>query len=194
MLADALSHNTTLQTLKLQGNDIQTESTLQTIHALLKKNREAAKAKNALEHPELQTRILKKPEKEKKKKSSRRRRSGEKDGGEGRRSKESSSSSSSRPRNSSNEDERKPSASRSRTPTRSNSSRDNNNSIRENSSSNTDASAAFLEERKKSIEEMKPPSKLADKLKTGLKLGGGKGNTYDAFGTKKKGMTSAAFV
>jgi len=86
MLADGLRDNMTLQTLKLTGNNIQTDQTLKSIKGLLKKNREIARKKFALEHPELQTHKLKKPEKEKKKKSSR-------SGDKSRRSKGSSSKS-----------------------------------------------------------------------------------------------------
>ena len=53
MLADALSTNTTLQTLKLHGNNIQTDHTLETINRRLKKNRDCAKSKFEKSHPEL---------------------------------------------------------------------------------------------------------------------------------------------
>ena len=72
MLADALRHNTTLQTLKLGGNDIQTERTLAAIQKLLKQNRESAKKKFAEEHPELATRKLSKPERSKSERTARR--------------------------------------------------------------------------------------------------------------------------
>lgn len=73
MLADALAENATLQTLKLQGNDVQTEGTLKAVHELLKKNREAARKKFEADHPDRVTHKLKKPPpKEKKKRRSRR--------------------------------------------------------------------------------------------------------------------------
>lgn len=161
MLADAVSHNSTLQTLKLHGNNIQTEATLKTINALLKKNKESAKKKFALEHPELQTHKLKKPEKEKKKKKSSR------SGDKSRRSKESSSKS--RPSSSSGgKSDTKPSA-----------------------TTTTENSNAFLLERKKTIEDAKPPT-LMDKFKG---LGGlGKKEEDASAGVTKNGMKGATFA
>mmetsp|Transcript_14643 Transcript_14643/g.31835 ORF Transcript_14643/g.31835 Transcript_14643/m.31835 type:complete len:295 (+) Transcript_14643:344-1228(+) len=167
MLADALSHNSTLQTLKLHGNDIQTERTLITINELLKKNRESAKKKFAIEHPELQTHKLKKPEEKRKKKS----RSGSSNSGNEKSSRSKDSSSKSR-------SAAKPSSKPS--------------STKEPATISTENSNAFLEERKKSIEDAKQPT-LMKKLK-GLGGLGKKQPDNENAGVKKNGMKSATFV
>jgi len=65
MLLDAIRQNTTLQTLKLSGNNIQVQSTVRSINELLGNNREAAKKRFEEDHPELVTHKLKKPGKKK---------------------------------------------------------------------------------------------------------------------------------
>lgn len=175
MLADALKHNNTVQTLKLQGNDIQAEGTLEAINEMLRKNRDSAKERFEKEHPELKTHKLKKPpppppkEEKRKKKSS----SGRRGSGEGRRrSKDSGAAdgggggggkSSSRQQQK-QQDRQQP---------------------------DTSASEAFLDERKKSIDGSQK-STLMDKFK-GLGMKGGKGGGEG--GAKSNGaVMNAAFV
>ncbi len=52
MLVDALKHNSMLQTLKLQDNNIQTEPTLKTIIEMPKKNKDSSKVRFEKDHPE----------------------------------------------------------------------------------------------------------------------------------------------
>mmetsp|Transcript_57103 Transcript_57103/g.121214 ORF Transcript_57103/g.121214 Transcript_57103/m.121214 type:complete len:317 (-) Transcript_57103:240-1190(-) len=186
MMADALRHNDTLQTLKLQGNDIQTERTLESINALLKKNREAAKRRFEEEHPELKTHKLKKPEEKKKKKKSR---SGDRKRSDDDKKKRSGDDKREDGRRRSGDDKRGDDGRRSggsdgpsRKP----------QSAPRNGGDDNDATKNFLTDRKKTVEESKPNSGLASKLKTGLKLGGG--GKEDAAEVKRKGMKSAAFV
>lgn len=199
MLADALSHNSTLQTLKLQGNDIKDEGTLKTISELLKRNKESAKRRFEEEHPELVTRKIKKPEERKKKKrSSRSKRSD----GDGRRSRGSDGKSRSDDGKSRSDGEKRRSDGKSRSDGEK---RSGGERRRERGPSSgfaddgrpeikpVDAADAFIADRKKSLEEeAKSKSKLVDKFKTGLKLGGsgsgGRGMEHSV-GTK-----GAAFV
>ncbi|KAL3796583.1 hypothetical protein HJC23_009714 [Cyclotella cryptica] len=63
MLADALSHNSTLQTLKLNGNNIDSFDTMIIINEKLKKNKDCAKKKLLEEHPEYEMQKIKKEKK-----------------------------------------------------------------------------------------------------------------------------------
>lgn len=63
MLADALSHNSTLQTLKLNGNNIDSFDTMILINEKLKKNKDCAKQKLLEEHPEYGMQKIKKEKK-----------------------------------------------------------------------------------------------------------------------------------
>ena len=171
----ALGPNTTLQTLKLQGNDIQTEGTLQTIGDHLKRNREEARKRFALEHPELQTHKLKKPEKEKKKKE--------------RRSKKSDGS-----RRRSDDDERRRRKGDDKTDKESSSSKPRRPSSKKpsNDTASLENANAFLEDRKKSIEDAnKQTTTMKDKFK-GLGLGGKKQTTLGDVGVVDEGITAGA--
>lgn len=197
MLADALSHNTCLQTLKLAGNNIQTEATLTAINDKLKMNKEEAKKKFELEHPELATHKLKKPppkeEEQKKKKNKSSSRSS--------RSSNSNSSGHDGKRRSSGHGERKRRSKESSSSSSSGGGDGNDGSSSKRTSSkdaNVETCNAILEERENSTVERPsiPTTKpgLKDKFK-GLALGGGggggnNGKSNDAY----NGVKGATFV
>jgi hypothetical protein len=66
MLADALTHNSTLQTLKLNGNNIDSFDTMIAINEKLKSNKDNAMKKLYEEHPEYEMQKIKKEKKKKK--------------------------------------------------------------------------------------------------------------------------------
>ena len=66
-LADALAHNTTLQTLKLNGNNIDSFDTMIAINEKLNQNKEEAMKKLYEEHPEYEMQKIKNLKKKKKK-------------------------------------------------------------------------------------------------------------------------------
>lgn len=69
IIADALSHNESLQTLKLNGNNIDSFDTMISINEKLKQNKENAMKKLYEEHPEYVMQKIKKLKKKKSKKS-----------------------------------------------------------------------------------------------------------------------------
>ena len=69
IIADALSHNESLQTLKLNGNNIDSFDTMIAINEKLKQNKENAMKKLYDEHPEYVMQKIKKLKKKKAKKS-----------------------------------------------------------------------------------------------------------------------------
>jgi hypothetical protein len=155
-LLDALSHNSTLQTLKINGNNIQTEGIVDGINEVLKVNRENARKKLLEEHPEYE---MSKIKKEVKKKKARRSRDGT----------NKSSSSSSR------EKDRKSSSSNGDRQDKDKPATDAQITIAEETLADN-----FLKDRKKSLEEEKSTT-LMSKFKNGLGLGSGGGD-----GKKKK--------
>jgi len=207
MLADTLTHNAMLQTLKLQGNNIQTPETIERINESLKKNRDAAKARFAVEHPELQTHKLKKPAEPKKKKSGSRSsgRSSRKDGGRNKDGDRKSGSSRDKEGGSG-------SKSRSSRPSSSSSSSSSSSDRRKKEHPGVETPVPFLEEPKNNNKKSPPedhrttkPSPLASKFK-GLGLGGGKkkqqnynnnnnnNNHNDGGGLNHDGLKEATFV
>jgi hypothetical protein len=144
MLADALSHNSTLQTLKLNGNNIDSFDTMIAINEKLKQNKDEAMKKLYEEHPEYEMQKIKKIKKKKKRSRSdkdRKERS-EKD-------------------KEKNGDKSKPS------------SRDEDSKIEKVEEDNSNIADQFLQERKKSLEDGNGTGQksIADKFKSGLKIG-----------------------
>ena len=149
IIADALSHNSTLQTLKINGNNIDSFDTMIAINEKLKENKDNAMKKLYEEHPEYEMQKIKKEKKKKKRSRSdkdRKERGGDKD-------KEKVD----KDRHRSKDD----------TKTKTGSNGENANEDEANIADN------FLQERKQSIEDGNGAGQksMAEKFKSGLKIG-----------------------
>jgi hypothetical protein len=83
MLSDALFFNSTLQTLKLNGNTIDSFDTMILINEKLKKNRDDARKKLLEEHPEYEMQKIKKEKKKKSRSLTKKERKQKKSGDDG---------------------------------------------------------------------------------------------------------------
>ena len=179
MLLDAVGRNTTLQTLKMTGNVVGSDSPhIKSINELLRRNREVARLLFEAEHPELVTHKLSRPREEKDRRTasgSSKSRGGEdgKDGDRRRRRRGGGEE-----RGSDSKREGRPSSSSGRRKAASGSPR-------------IDASAeAFLEERKRTVGDSSSGNKsLVNKLK-GFGLGSRK-SSADCIMKGAKGATFA---
>lgn len=162
MLADALSQNSTLQTLKLNGNNIDSFDTTIAINEKLKQNKDEALKKLYEEHPEYEMQKIKKVKKKKKRSRSdkdRKERSEKDKERSGDKSKSSDAKSKSESKEKTDDDE-----------------------------SQANIADKFLEERKKSLERGGNDGvqkSMADKFKSGLKIGSK--SSEDKPATKPKG-------
>lgn len=148
MIADALSNNSTLQTLKLNGNNIDSFDTMIAINEKLKENKENAMKKLYEEHPEYEMQKIKKEKKKKKRSRSdkdRKERSGDKD------------------RERSDKDRHRP---------KDDAKCKTVSHDKKTHEDETNIADKFLQERKQSIEESNGTGhkSMADKLKSGLKI------------------------
>ena len=183
MLADALSENPSLTTLKLAGNNVATDNpALKQIQDKLKQNKADAKKKFEEEHPDMVTHKLKKPPPKKKKSSSR-----DKDG----KRRSSSDKDKDRKRSGKDKDGKERGSNGERKNSGSGSGRRSSRSSSDKQKpdkASTENSDAFLAERKKSSD-----GGIKDKFKgLGLAGLGGKDNVDEA--TDMKASKSAAFV